>query len=217
MTMTTSSIQRLTKTRPGWDCLHAPCQHETPGNHGIHGTEIWHAVKTEIADGRQVVLELTLFTDALPPTVPVSIDRLCPRTSTLTLHVQCPGGAECSWLPGLGCEVPFETGIGANKFQVYFGGDAYKLVPHSDELVEQALKPPEAFWEAFEAQLAALLADPSYFPQADETATMADVRARHAQAVAAFSHASTRCQDATRELGESIAKYKAGDPGYRRR
>jgi hypothetical protein len=38
-------MTRLSFKTPGYDCRDGRCQHETKGNHGIHGEEWWYVVR----------------------------------------------------------------------------------------------------------------------------------------------------------------------------
>lgn len=58
-------VKRIAFKTPGYDCLHAPCQHEKKGEHGISGGSYLWAVKT-----RDMALELSLSAHEYPSTVP---------------------------------------------------------------------------------------------------------------------------------------------------
>lgn len=212
----TSNLQlvRHSHTIAGYDCLYAPCQHKVRGEHGICGERVQHAITSELPDGRRLALEVMISTDVMPDTVPIHVERQPPRMRGVVLHVQSTRGArfdagvtQCSWFgPGVACEVVYDSALRADVLEPFLGG--------SNTLAKQ---PPEEFWSRLAGLLHELLGDPELFAQGDETATMADIRARHAQAQESMLAAQARFRDADAELRHAIGRYTAADPGYRRR
>jgi len=206
-------FQILTKVHPGYDCLFAPCQHETKGEHGIGGDQIFHAVKTELEDGRAVFLVLHISTDRMPDTVPPThIPSPSFRVYELALHVQAEVGQACEWM-GLGkCELVWDSALAGDEFKQFFPSSLL-----SDPVYQFIKSGSEEMWQALRAKLETLLADPNLFPQADETEAMRDMRTRYDSANAAMQSAIGRYQTAQKDLWHAIGRYAKGDSGFRRR
>jgi hypothetical protein len=103
-------IERLPyRSRAGYDCRndHANCPACAAGgeaDHGIFGGEAWFAVRTQIADGRHVVLVLdVLLANYLPcsPRVPVHLRTA--RGKSIEQHIES-GAVECMWMPSGRCD-----------------------------------------------------------------------------------------------------------------
>lgn len=60
-------MKRVTFKVPGYDCMHAPCQHEQKGNHGIDGGQYNYIV---IADEGDLAMSLCLAATEWPETIP---------------------------------------------------------------------------------------------------------------------------------------------------
>jgi len=207
-------VTTLTKVHPGYDCMFAPCQHETKGEHGIRGDQIFHAVKTELEDGRAVFLVLHINTDRMPDTVPPT-HILSPSfyMRDLALHVQAEVGRSCEWMDGGKCDVVWDATVReADEFKQFFPD-----ITLTDPVFQFLKSGSEEMWQALRAKLETMLADPNLFPQADETEAMRDVRTRYDSANAATKSAIDRYQAAQKDLWHAIGRYTKGDPGYRRR
>ncbi len=61
-------MKRLSWKRPGYDCMHAPCQHEKKGDHGISGGLYTWAVVTDEGD---IGVDLCISAQEWPETIPV--------------------------------------------------------------------------------------------------------------------------------------------------
>ena len=213
-------VTRITTTTPGFDCLFAPCQHDKKGEHGIHGTEIHHAVKTETHDGRVVVLHLRISTDRMPDSMPSSWlagRRMPPRSCALVLHAQDPlGNRGCEFLGDLGCAILWDSTLDCEQLTKLLGDWPERIPNDSYEAVyNAALMPSETFWIALVTRLGDFISDPSLFVQPDETPSMADVRTRKDAAEAAVSAAMKARDHAAAEIDIAIGRYRLAEPGYK--
>lgn len=164
-------FHRITKHFDGYDRRFGP--DAKPGG-GIHGQEIHHALATELADGRKVIMAVTLYTDRFPLTVPgdwIGVPR-DPSPSDLSIHLQCPRdeGSSCFWT-GSFCEVIVTTSLVGAALGV--AGYSRTFVPEwGDPDV-----PAEAFWAALETTFVRELRNPHNFPQPDEPPALRGARA----------------------------------------
>lgn len=164
-------VQRLTLTVPGYDHRYGP---DATPNGGIHGDDVIHGVRTELVDGRRVVLTMEVSTGRLPPTVPDFVNAAhrpgyYPRLTDLSLHLQTAraSGADCIFILG-SCDLIFTTSLAYFQFPACesdpqkFGWGSW---PVSWGVIDH---PHESFWEAMQSKLRALLRDPTLFTQPDE-------------------------------------------------
>lgn len=217
------NFQRTTTIRPGFDCIYDECRHPTKGEHGISSDEAIHAVATELADGRRVAIVISVGTDNYPKTIPATHFRGGhdgPRPHVIELHVQTELAKvvrelykSCTLLSGLPCEIVWDSGIEANRLIEAIPGMGNRY--QGGRFTFDPVKLPEVIWAALEAKLVELVKDPTLFTQPDETPTMADVRTRHEQALAASNDASKRLDAAAAELAKAISGYSNNDPAYR--
>lgn len=215
-------FRRSTEVVVGYDCMFTECQHTPKGEHGIRGNQILHRLHTELPDGRQVAIELALGTNVYPDTVPDywAQPREAPRGRGVAVHVQTLASAapNCAVLK-LHCDVVYDSALASNQFYEVLGlGEPYERPRrvHTPELYQSVLHPGDKFWDALQAFFVERLSDPVLFQQNDETETMADIRTRYDQALAAHAAAGTALGAATKEFNDAVSKYEARDPGYRR-
>ncbi len=131
-------MERLTFKVPGYDCLHAPCNHATKGEHGIHGEEWWYVVK----DGDRAVA-VSLMTENFPPTVPLWKVRGGPAAGPVSFHREWQeheheNQQRCEWVTGGKCYSDYGFVLGD---EVWSSGDTSRF--------EQG----EGFWTILESYL----------------------------------------------------------------
>ncbi len=135
-------MKRVFTSKPGYDCKHAPCKHDPPGDHGIHGEEWFFSV---IGDEGDAALTLTCFTNRYPETVDRGVRDDTPPLSgaDLSLHVgfatKPPGDA----LPEGDCDLIGKCTI--YKTSSLAGDD---IVKHA--IADREGDQPEAFWKALQ-------------------------------------------------------------------
>lgn len=149
-------MKRDFKVQPGYDCMHAPCQHTPKGDHGIHGDQ-WHY--SVIRDDGASALSLTVFTTNFPSTVPAHkrfySDGKTESGSDLSMHTNFPTdresiqhgskGQKCEYVAGGRCWSDYSTALGAHEFW--------------DEHATKGRKEqPDSFWLALEARCDELFA-----------------------------------------------------------
>lgn len=146
-----STLRRITHTRPGYDCIEKPCGVHgcgtRPGSsHGRHSDEWWYVV----TDGA-FALSLRVFTNVLnnkpwPPgkapggTYPMGAD-LSGHTDRATSEDDIREGSTgdlCEYIDGGRCWTAWTSGIAASEF----------VKENAVDIFEQ----PDAFWRALESR-----------------------------------------------------------------
>lgn len=132
---------RFTHVAPGFDCKHAPCQHEKKASHGISGGFWTFALALE---NKAVSLHLctSFYPETVPPEHRVSgwpkvKDRV---TGVLYFHRAVEaGGQECQFLPGGHCKNEIGGHLICDQF--------------APLLADTPEPQPEAFWRKMEELL----------------------------------------------------------------
>jgi hypothetical protein len=144
-------IERLPyHSQPGFDCRndHAncpACAAHGEADHGIHGGEAWFAVRTQIADGRHVVLVLDVFLAnylTCSPRVPIHLRKA--RGKCIEQHIESDA-VDCMWMPSGRCD----DGPAHGHLSYLVGDQLYREYGNDSGDDHQS----EEFWGALEKLL----------------------------------------------------------------
>lgn len=147
-------MKRIARKRPGFDCKHAPCQHEKKGDHGIDGGSWFFSVTNDAGD---LAVSLEVLTQDYPETVPrhvraSALERPLGELETLFFHCAFQvfdwigeEGRKCDLLVGGKC-----WGDCTSTRRMFLThGDPTRFEPQPEGLwlaLESALLETEADW-----------------------------------------------------------------------